>query len=143
MCPSKSISIYFVLFFRNLYFFRQKHDDSDPKKNRYWFVYFIDERERNEFITCFKNSWDIIFQVKLLFIRYFKHLKYSLRRELPVIQKCIFAASHVSRYKDIQYYPKYVVIRTCYYFYLNSVIRVCILFLECMDLLIRALQAIL
>jgi pleckstrin family protein M 2 len=41
------------------------HDDNDQASNRYWFVYFIDELERNEFISEFKKSWDIIFQIPL------------------------------------------------------------------------------
>lgn len=43
------------------------HDDyenkSDNKKPRYWFVYFVDENERNIFITSLKEAWESLFQV--------------------------------------------------------------------------------
>jgi hypothetical protein len=42
-----------------------KHDETDPNKIKYWSVYFIDEIERNIFITQFKNVWEILFQVPL------------------------------------------------------------------------------
>ena len=48
-------------------FFLLKHDDIDNKKDKYWFVYFIDENERNQFITGFKEAWELLFQVNLLF----------------------------------------------------------------------------
>ncbi|CAF0978825.1 unnamed protein product [Brachionus calyciflorus] len=41
------------------------HDDTDGVKVRYWFVYFVDRNERNEFITCFKEAWETMFQVQL------------------------------------------------------------------------------
>lgn len=40
------------------------HDDLDSKANRYWFIYFADEFERNEFISSFKKAWENLFQVQ-------------------------------------------------------------------------------
>jgi len=42
-----------------------KNDDNDEKKNKYWFVYFADENERNEYITCFRSAWEDLFQIPL------------------------------------------------------------------------------
>jgi hypothetical protein len=46
-----------------LFVFIFKHDDADEKQGKYWFVYFMDENERNLFITGFKEAWELLFQV--------------------------------------------------------------------------------
>jgi hypothetical protein len=42
-----------------------KYADSESKKQKYWFVYFADEIERNSFINALKNAWEDVYQIAL------------------------------------------------------------------------------
>ena len=43
-----------------------KYVEAENKKQKYWFVYFVDEIERNSFINSLKTTWELLFQVNFL-----------------------------------------------------------------------------
>jgi len=54
-------SIFFeiIMIMNNLFL---KHDDNE-NKGKYCFVFFVNENERNSFITGLKEAWELLFQV--------------------------------------------------------------------------------